>query len=1337
MGPVHLARFCSHRKAAAATAAAAGAAVVEPLLLLLILSLVLSVLPLTAEAALDQETLELVWYDEFVGGSVDWDKWVVDEGDGCDINLCDWGNGERQYYRTENAAVAGGRLGITVKDEVYSSRFYTSSKITTKNKFSFRFGRAEARIRLPPGGQGLWPAFWMMPQDNAYGSWSASGEIDIFESRNNFTEVVNNLHYGNAFPNNTNINGECFLDVPIGTLEEYHTYAVECSDEVTRAFGGNDDFVGSGPVDDSILPARMEVDYVRVYQSPEMFEDDGGGNGDGSRSVYLRDATGGGSRQGVEIWGDEFNGTELTAGGWELASGEVCLGAEALCESEVQVFYDEDDVTITVGEGVLGVTADARGSATVNAAGVVTSARSGLLHTKDGFSFTYGRLEANLSAPTLAGVVSTVSLLAADTSSANIGQVEVVAVENGRITGGLWNSDGNHSCFTTGYDFEGSAFHTFAVEWTEDRIRWYAGGRQYCEVTSSDVAGYDEEGAWPFGTEMFVSVGVSVGRGVGGEGVAVNSSLLPATLQVGAVRAHQFSDMDAAMEEVASAVGMYVREGNLTWQDEFDGVSLDAASQEEAGEGVMGLEYWWEHYEGDGCEMNICGFGNGEAQWYRKENTAVRDGKLVVTAKAEAYAGNIYTSAKLSTNATVVVSYGRIETRVKLPKAQGLWPSIWMLPQNSPYGGWASGGAINILEARNEMSRAHGQLHFGGAFPDVETLDLSEGGHCYSDLHDDLSDDYHVYALEWEADSMRWYVDDVLFCDRQYWYSRPGPGEDDYPFPAPFDTGFHLIMNVAVGGSFTGGPIDEDALAENPEMLVDYVRVYQLEGQSIFVAEPPPDSSSGNGGNPLSVVTAVSVLVVLGVLFSMCILINCVAKRKSKKAAARAAAAGGAGVRDNPNILTYESFNSENTDFTTPVGGGLGKSGSSSRLKFLGARQRASEKFAADDDISGGGGTWGPRDSSLARTASPPHRGAVGTALPVIGGGGSGGAGLRGTGNRGAVRGRGGGGGDTESPLWGRRTGVDERRSDVTPGRLRQEQRENGGGMRHPRPASGTIPEDWVAEGEEGSEAGAASGSGGRAVAAAAGGGGGGTALSARSGARARAEAGTGDRAAGRTFSCGRSPARISSSADVAIEEAIALSAVAAASALDNESSVASPSNNGGAGGFRADDARREDGVWMGGASTVGSARHAGKREYVGSDGVSSVGSHDSELPPSMHGLRLDTTAMDEVDVDDRGLPSYEEAVAAAPYEWRPPSGGHVPRAREPRLERAADTLRRMADVLERQVDHPPAGVRRPLEGIYRARKGSAGLERTPIFPRRASCFLWSSITAGGCASEQ
>ncbi|CAM9913045.1 unnamed protein product, partial [Choristocarpus tenellus] len=149
-----------------------------------------------ANAALNISELELVWYDEFLGDAVDWDKWSVDEGDGCDIDICDWGNGEEQWYRAENAAVSDGILSITAKEEVFSSRFFTSSKLTTRNKFAFRYGRVEARIRLPNPAEGLWPAFWMMPADNKYGMWAASGEIDVMESRNNMTEIFSNLNFG-------------------------------------------------------------------------------------------------------------------------------------------------------------------------------------------------------------------------------------------------------------------------------------------------------------------------------------------------------------------------------------------------------------------------------------------------------------------------------------------------------------------------------------------------------------------------------------------------------------------------------------------------------------------------------------------------------------------------------------------------------------------------------------------------------------------------------------------------------------------------------------------------------------------------------------------------------------------------------------------------------------------------------------------------------------------------------------------------------------------------------------------------------------------------------------
>ncbi|CAM9849928.1 unnamed protein product [Choristocarpus tenellus] len=101
------------------------------------------------------------------------------------------------------------------------------------------------------------------------------------------------------------------------------------------------------------------------------------------------------------------------------------------------------------------------------------------------------------------------------------------------------------------------------------------------------------------------------------------------------------------------------------------------------------------------------------------------------------------------------MTYGRVEVRAKLPKGQGLWPSIWMLPVDSPYGGWASSGAIDILQARNLMSRVHGQLVFGGPYPDVDNLNIYEGGPCYSDIYDDFSSEFHVFAVEWEEDSFR------------------------------------------------------------------------------------------------------------------------------------------------------------------------------------------------------------------------------------------------------------------------------------------------------------------------------------------------------------------------------------------------------------------------------------------------------------------------------------------------------------------------------------------------------------------------------------------------------
>lgn len=241
----------------------------------------------------------LVWSDEFNGTSIDTSKWSFEE------NALGGYNNESQYYtsRPENARVENGHLVIEARKERFTgpdgTRDYTSARLRTLNKGDWLYGRIEARIKLPYG-QGLWPAFWMLPTDNKYGKWAASGEIDILEAVNSNAAGGNtmygSLHYGGVDPNNV------FTTIgytPASSIvDNYHTYAVEWEPTEVRwyidnvrhsvqnkwwsaggpfpapfdqrfhvllnvAVGGN--WPGN-PDASTTFPQRMEVDYVRVYQ---------------------------------------------------------------------------------------------------------------------------------------------------------------------------------------------------------------------------------------------------------------------------------------------------------------------------------------------------------------------------------------------------------------------------------------------------------------------------------------------------------------------------------------------------------------------------------------------------------------------------------------------------------------------------------------------------------------------------------------------------------------------------------------------------------------------------------------------------------------------------------------------------------------------------------------------------------------------------------------------------------------------------------------------------------------------------------------------------------------
>lgn len=244
------------------------------------------------------DNLTLVWAEEFNAIQLDPEVWFFESGDGSQYGIPGWGNNELEYYLPDNASLSDGLLKIEARAQAMNGFNFTSARIHTRDRFAFRYGRIEARMRLP-GGQGLWPAFWLLPQEDQYGGWAASGEIDIMEAVNlggsGGNTVHGTIHYGGSWPNNQ-FSSESYV-VPADATAEFHAYALEWDATEIRwyvdgvlfamrntwnssggsfpapfdqhfyillnvAVGGN--WPGS-PDASTVFPATMEVDYVRVY----------------------------------------------------------------------------------------------------------------------------------------------------------------------------------------------------------------------------------------------------------------------------------------------------------------------------------------------------------------------------------------------------------------------------------------------------------------------------------------------------------------------------------------------------------------------------------------------------------------------------------------------------------------------------------------------------------------------------------------------------------------------------------------------------------------------------------------------------------------------------------------------------------------------------------------------------------------------------------------------------------------------------------------------------------------------------------------------------------------
>ena len=271
----------------------------------------------------------------------------------------------------------------------------------------------------------------------------------------------------------------------------------------------------------------------------------------------------------------------------------------------------------------------------------------------------------------------------------------------------------------------------------------------------------------------------------------------------------------------------------LVWRDEFEGDCVDPAK--------------WDHDIGNGffhypSNSWIAGWGNEELQYYTREpeNVSVKDSLLTLRAVKESLHGCGYTSARLKTRkrdggSLFSQCYGRFEIRAKVPWGKGLWPALWMLPQDDRYGGWPASGEIDLMEIVGEKPHeVLNSIHFGSSGSAARQLIT----HVHPLGNGDNVAGWHVYAAEWEPGEIRFYVDDVHTSSCKHWWScgktRNGVGvvaaslRDLKPWPAPFDQPFYLLMNVAVGGNFPGAPNAETVFPA--ELVVDYVRVYEKLG---------------------------------------------------------------------------------------------------------------------------------------------------------------------------------------------------------------------------------------------------------------------------------------------------------------------------------------------------------------------------------------------------------------------------------------------------------------------------------------------------------------------------
>ncbi len=239
----------------------------------------------------------------------------------------------------------------------------------------------------------------------------------------------------------------------------------------------------------------------------------------------------------------------------------------------------------------------------------------------------------------------------------------------------------------------------------------------------------------------------------------------------------------------------------LVWNDEFDGEEVNATA--------------WE-------VLNLRDSHNNEKQFYVADQVTVGNGKLHITATNEPMDGKPYRSGRLWTRQGW--THGRFEAKAKLPTTQGMWPAIWLLPRDAP---WPTGGEIDIMENRgSEPHQVSSAYHWGKSVAERQYVSHPHAPQEADGAHVNFHDSFHIYAVEWEPETLRFYVDGSLH------FTITG---EEAPIPS---TPMSVVLNLAVGGMFGG---EADTSTVFPQVLsIDYVRIWKKVDSPLPKGEKAP-----------------------------------------------------------------------------------------------------------------------------------------------------------------------------------------------------------------------------------------------------------------------------------------------------------------------------------------------------------------------------------------------------------------------------------------------------------------------------------------------------------------